>query len=94
MPYTSAMNMSARHGRLYPVLLLATAGLVAGCGSGGGQSDPQPGPAMEIGVAYSVNAGDRLVNTRPGPAEVGIEHDMETGDREAMLLSGSADLFQ
>lgn len=93
MAYMNAMNIPARQ-RLYPALLLAIAGLIAGCGSGGDQSDSQPGLEMEIGVAYSVKANDRIVSTSPEPAEVGIEHDMKTGDREAMLLSGSADLFQ
>lgn len=97
--------MNGKTRLVYRVLGVTALTLTLGsCGGGGGsggggddRGDAVPAPVdaqMEIGVAYSVSANDRLVVTGREPAEIRVRHSLSPDQRTVTLVSGRAELLQ
>ncbi len=81
---------------LFVVLAFVMAAGIAGCGSSS-DSDSSPSTgiiAMELGVEYQVNSGDRVEPDGADSTEVSVRHVFEDDTKYVTLLSGSALLHQ
>ncbi len=79
---------------LFVVLTLMMAAVIAGCGSSSDSITDTGIIAMEIGVEYQVNDGDRVESDGADSTEVSVRHVYEDDTKYVTLLSGSALLHQ